>query len=76
MSGLGILACVCAACGTGWCVIFYLTLSSIVTLLGRIHNELVMANNPAVRFNPRDLKINIPLYRETHEPFQQDEAPR
>ena len=61
-------------------VMYFVTLAikieKIITLLGKIHDELVMANNPAVRFNPRDLKINIPLYRETHEPFRQDEAPR
>ena len=61
-------------------VMYFVTLAikveQIITLLGKIRDELVMANNPAVRFNPRDLKINIPLYRETHEPFRQDEAPR
>ena len=62
--------------GVMYFVALAIKVEQIITLLGKIRDELVMANNPAVRFNPRDLKINIPLYRETHEPFQQDEAPR
>nr|WP_294560177.1 hypothetical protein [uncultured Rhodopila sp.] len=74
MSGLAWFFFVSA--GVMYFVTLAIRIEKIITLLCRIHNELVMANNPAVRFNPRDLKINIPLYRETHEPFQQDEAPR